>query len=73
MTYDSYGYSCSALHLIGLLSDPSFADFVKEVSEVNASAAEETKKGETSSGSKRRRSEDHAGDERNFGEVASDD
>lgn len=57
MSYDSYGYSCNALHFLGLLSDPAFADFVKEVAEVNASYSNAEKAG-TAIGRKRARTEE---------------
>ena len=62
MAFDSYGFSCNALHFLGLLSDPSFADFIREVIEVNASYREEAGKKEESptAASKRRRQEQEA-------------
>lgn len=61
MSFDSYGYSCNALHFFGLLSDPSFADFVKEVAEVNSSYSEPTKP--VPRGLKRVRIEGEGGDD----------
>lgn len=43
MSYDSYGFSCSALHFVQLLQSPGFSGFVKEVAEVDAAYKEEAK------------------------------